>query len=178
MQINKPLMHPTKTEAQQRLIAAYTAFLALAEPLSEVAFTQQLNGKWSVADTAQHLYLSARNLSKMLNGPRLFFDQWPVSGRLSKPYSELKVSYDSILGAGLKAPASLSPRPDDMQLSKPELLTRFSTAHQLFADALEGWSEEELDQYQLPHPALGLITIREMAYFTAYHITHHQQIVF
>jgi hypothetical protein len=29
----------------------------------------------------------------------------------------------------------------------------------------------------LPHPLLGKITIREMLYFTAYHVQHHENII-
>jgi len=38
-------------------------------------------------------------------------------------------------------------------------------------------SETALDLYILPHPLLGKITLREMLYFTAYHVYHHQTIV-
>jgi len=37
----------------------------------------------------------------------------------------------------------------------------------------EKWNEDELDQYQLPHPILGKLTIREMLYFTIYHNLRH-----
>jgi hypothetical protein len=37
--------------------------------------------------------------------------------------------------------------------------------------------EEELDNYILPHPLLGKITLREMLFFTIYHNEHHLQIV-
>ena len=36
------------------------------------------------------------------------------------------------------------------------------------------FSEDEIDTYILPHPLLGKLTIREMIYFTIYHVEHHQ----
>jgi len=36
-------------------------------------------------------------------------------------------------------------------------------------------TEEELDKYVLPHPILGKITMREMLYFTIYHVNHHEK---
>ena len=37
--------------------------------------------------------------------------------------------------------------------------------------------EEDLDRYLAPHPLLGKITLRELAYFTIYHTHHHLQII-
>lgn len=34
-------------------------------------------------------------------------------------------------------------------------------------------SDEILDTYQIPHPIIGLISVREMIYFTLYHYKHH-----
>jgi hypothetical protein len=33
--------------------------------------------------------------------------------------------------------------------------------------------EAQLDQYLVPHPLLGKITLRELGYFTIYHTQHH-----
>jgi hypothetical protein len=35
------------------------------------------------------------------------------------------------------------------------------------------WSEDDLDNHRLPHPLLGKLTVREMLFFTLYHIQHH-----
>jgi hypothetical protein len=43
--------------------------------------------------------------------------------------------------------------------------------------SINSYSEEQLDQYILPHPLLGKLTIREMMYFTIYHAQHHTTIV-
>jgi hypothetical protein len=42
---------------------------------------------------------------------------------------------------------------------------------------LERMDEKQLDAYLLPHPLLGKLTLREMLYFTIYHVEHHQRIV-
>lgn len=39
--------------------------------------------------------------------------------------------------------------------------------------SLPSWKEEELDDTCIPHPILGIIPMREMLYFTLYHIYHH-----
>jgi hypothetical protein len=43
--------------------------------------------------------------------------------------------------------------------------------------AIEKRSEEELDRYILPHPILGKLTLREMLYFTIYHVKHHEKLI-
>jgi hypothetical protein len=35
------------------------------------------------------------------------------------------------------------------------------------------WPERALDRHLLPHPLMGLLTIREMLAFTVYHTAHH-----
>ena len=39
--------------------------------------------------------------------------------------------------------------------------------------AVGRWSEDQLDRYQLPHPAMGKMTVREVLFFTVYHNAHH-----
>jgi len=43
---------------------------------------------------------------------------------------------------------------------------------------LERWDDKRLDRYQLPHPVLGKLTVREMLFFTLYHNKHHASRVF
>jgi uncharacterized damage-inducible protein DinB len=38
-------------------------------------------------------------------------------------------------------------------------------------------SEEDLDKHILPHPLIGKTTIREILYFTIYHVQHHQKAI-
>ena len=39
---------------------------------------------------------------------------------------------------------------------------------------IDSFSEKDLDNYILPHPLLGKLTIREMLFFTIYHVQHHE----
>ena len=39
--------------------------------------------------------------------------------------------------------------------------------------AAEKWDEKELDEYYLPHPILGKLTVREILFFTIYHNLRH-----
>lgn len=46
-----------------------------------------------------------------------------------------------------------------------------------FISNLQNWSEEELETYNCPHPVLGKITVREILYFTIYHVQHHHETI-
>ncbi len=41
---------------------------------------------------------------------------------------------------------------------------------------IDKYSEVELDEYLLPHPLLGKLTVREMLFFTIHHVEQHQKI--
>jgi hypothetical protein len=38
------------------------------------------------------------------------------------------------------------------------------------------YPEKKLDSLILPHPLLGKLTLREMLYFTNYHVIHHHKL--
>jgi hypothetical protein len=49
----------------------------------------------------------------------------------------------------------------------------WNETNQRLIAAAQQWSEAELDSLQLPHPAIGMITLREMLLFTIFHNTLH-----
>ncbi|MGB1018607.1 MAG: hypothetical protein ACPGVH_06035 [Chitinophagales bacterium] len=44
-----------------------------------------------------------------------------------------------------------------------------------FIKSLEKISEKELDNFRVPHPLIGKLSIREMLYFSDYHVLHHKK---
>ncbi|MEZ0538382.1 DinB family protein [Fibrella arboris] len=145
----------------------------LAAQLTEAEFANQPQGRWSVGDTMQHLFLSARPVARLLAGPRAIMTQWGLAGRPSRSISDIGELYRQALSKGIKAPANLSPRPDDVPADKATVRTRLTDTYLTLAEQLATWTEEELDQYQMPHPALGLLSVREMLYFVRIHTQHH-----
>lgn len=141
--------------------------------LSEAQFTRYLSNKWSVAEVMQHLYLSARPVARLMAGPREVFLQWGIAEAPSRTYDEIASQYAKVLTTGAKAPSSMSPRPEDMQVSKQVVMDRFTGVYQTLVDTLAQWTDQELDAYSIPHPALGKLTVREMLYFTSLHTRHH-----
>ncbi len=150
------------------------AFAQFAAPLTETEFAHQPNERWSVGDTAQHLYLSARPVLRLLTGPREVFTQWGSASGPGRPYEAVDQLYHQVLSGGsVKAPANFSARPEDIPADKTVMLTRLTDTYLALAGALASWSETELDRHQIPHPALGLMSVREMLLFIGVHTRHH-----
>jgi DinB superfamily len=166
MTTNKTTLHAMLDQNRQ-------AMTDYVNSLSDAQFVAQPNGKWSAGEHLQHLFLSTRALNRVLNGPREFFDQWPRTDRPSRNIEEVKNAYLSML-AGLTAvaPASVLPRAEDIE-NRAEVIARFDNITRDLAETLTNWIEEDLDSYQVPHPRLGMLTVREFFSFSAYHILHH-----
>ncbi len=125
----------------------------------------------------QHLYLSARPVVRLMTGPREVLNQWGRVHAPSRSYNDIVVAYQIVLGTGAKAPAALSPRPEDMQVGRDEVVARFAGIYDALADTLDSWSVSQLDEYYIPHPVLGKLTVREMLYFTSIHTQHHLRLL-
>ncbi|GAB3809426.1 DinB family protein [Spirosoma humi] len=170
-------MEAEKTNSQNQLNTTSQAFISWVDGLTDEQFWANTNGKWSVAEVIQHLYLSARPVARLLTGPRAILDQWGRPTASSRPYEEIKSAYQNVLATGAKAPATMSPRSDDRQVSRSELMERFRAMYQSLVEALKNWSATELDNYCIPHPVLGKLTVREMIYFTSIHTEHHRELL-
>lgn len=144
------------TDLQALLADEAEAFVDYTAPMTELEFMNQPNGRWSAGDTAQHLYLSARPVLRLLGGPREAFDQWGYAEGPSQSYEVVRELYRLALGKGLKAPANFSPRSEDVPDNKSIVLARLTDIYLGVAAQLAGWSEEEMDRYRIPHPASTL----------------------
>lgn len=168
-------MNAANSTPVTHLLMSGQAFAHFANGLSEDQFYRQPNGKWSVADAMQHLFLSARPVARLLAGPRAVFQQWGQPDGPARSYDEIADAYRQALTTGIKAPAPLSPRPDDS--SDGQVIARFTKVYESLAAAASTWSADDLDRFILPHPALGKLTLREMLDFTDIHTRHHLRIV-
>ena len=170
-------MPTTQSEIQEQLTADCQAFIDRVTPLSDDQFRKQEPGKWSVADVMQHLYLSSRSIPPLLTGPREVLAQWGLTDSPPRSQEEIAAVYKQVLAGGAKAPDRVVPRPDDTAVGKTELIDRFQGIYQAVAEAVGGWSEQELDRYRIPHPVLGKLTVREMLQFICVHTQHHLRLL-
>ncbi|GAA4466765.1 hypothetical protein GCM10023189_49380 [Nibrella saemangeumensis] len=163
-----------KQDIQAAIHRAIDEVHSTIDPVSDERFFGPLDqGKWSVAETLQHLFLVIRGLNKVLPGPREVFTQWGQAERPSKSFDEIQKAYLAVSTTPRKAPDQVAPRAADLEADRQTITDRFTMAHQALAANLEGWSEEELDTYQIPHLVLGKMTVREILFFTILHLYHH-----
>ncbi len=143
--------------------------------MDENTFIQNPSGKWSAGQHLDHLIKSGKPILMVLKLPhfllRLFFGR---PNRTGRSYEELVKKYRSKLDAGGKAPGRFIP-PVVSFPEKDRKIDFFRSLKEKLKKEVAKLSEEQLDNYLLPHPLLGKLTLREMLFFTIYHNQHHLQ---
>ncbi len=142
--------------------------------LDSAACQSGFDGKWNIGQQLGHLLLSNKPILKGLHFPK---DQLLARfGRLERTphsYLSLKEIYlQTLKEKQIKAPPRFDPQPD-ADYSLEEALTTWRDLGTAFQEAAAQWTEEELDNYAMMHPAIGLLSIREMLFFIMYHNAHH-----
>ena len=152
-------------------------FIATIQGLSEDNFMYAPLGKWTPGQHLEHIYKSVRPLVKVLqalaSGVIPYFE---ALNRPSRTYTESVAAYQAALQGGGVATEAFIPQAVDWA-DKDGWITRLQEEVQKLVDLVTGYEEDYLDTTTIPHPLLGGMTLREMLYFTAYHVTHHQKSV-
>ena len=147
-----------------------------SKPSAQTFSCYSLDSKWTAGQQLDHIILSVTPLAKALLLPRFILKRlFGKANRPSKDYDSLVKKYLSKLDAGGRAPSPFVPRIVDAS-QKKEQQSKILKPIKKLCKRVDGFSEQQLDEYILPHPLLGKVTIREMLYFTIYHAEHHQRI--
>jgi hypothetical protein len=150
------------------------------QSLSASDFEASQGDSWSASGYLKHLILSNKPFVKGLNLPKEnLVTMFGEATQPSKTYEELYAIYKSRLSEGVRAenyenvtPVSYR-LPEGITDEKAYFVDTWNETHERLYLALESWEEADLDKYQLPHPALNIITVREMLYFTIFHNRMH-----
>jgi hypothetical protein len=166
-----------RQQLRAELMSAHERFTAyvLSIPADQLILSR--NGKWSPVQHMHHIHRSVRPVALALLAPKWFL-RWRIGkpNRPSRTYDELVARYKEKLAAGGAAPAAFVPPQLDAAIAVP-LSRKVLQEVERVRHRLKRWSEAELDNTLLPHPLLGKVTVREMVYFTIYHVQHHQALV-
>lgn len=147
--------------------------------LSPDAFFAHPPEVWSVAENVQHLILTVSPIVKAVLIPReKLSKRFGLADRPSRRYTEVRDQYRETLATGMVvAPTQYVPvldeLPADRRQGQAHILAAWKETSDGLTTHLEGWTEAELDTYQLPHLLFGMMTMREMLFFTLYHNLHH-----
>lgn len=157
-------------DARERVSAWFEAI-----PASDF-FTRQADA-WSASDNMDHLIRAHKPIVTAFKMPRLALQgMFGKSDKASMSYETLCGVYLDAIKKGAVASGNYLPEqqePKDAEAQKQAILQDWASASGALIAQAEKWREEELDQYQLPHPILGKLTIREMLFFTIYHNLRH-----
>lgn len=166
----------TKQEIKSRLLLNHTIFSDLVVSLSDKDFLSSTNEKWTAGQQLDHIYRSVNAVKLGLILPKFVLKlAIGKANRPSKDYEALVAKYKLKLQAGGKAVGRFVPK-TIMPEEKERLKKRLLKAVKRLCKSIDSYDEKQLDYYILPHPLLGKLTVREMLYFTIYHVKHHQEI--
>jgi hypothetical protein len=173
-----PIAEPfTAAELRRDLAAVRDWSTAFWQGFGVDQFFAPLGDAWSPADNVRHLIKSNRPVAWALGLPRvLLLLRFGYGRRPSRSYSELVAYYHGALEDGLQAGRyAASPLPPERRTAeeRERTIDRLAGTVTDVIAALARWPERSLDRLRLPHPGIGLLTVREMAFFTLYHNTHH-----
>lgn len=163
----------TKKELIQRLeVATSPIFDWLIQQESEKFNAHLVPDKWTTAQHIDHLIKSMQPINKALNLPKLALQtMFGKCKRTEMDYDTIFQKYKEQLAAGGKAPKTFIP--STAPFNKEKSTKKLATVMQDLIKNVGKWEETKLSIYQLPHPLLGKLSIREMLLFTAIHNQHH-----
>ncbi len=169
----------TKADLIDQLGQAQRDVAAVVESLTTAQFNSSSEG-WSAAGYLKHLLLSVKPFVRAFQFPADQLERrFGLAQRPSMTYAELAAAYDARLAEGIKAedydkvlPTEFR-MPEGVEDEQAYLLQSWNESNARLLETISGWQEADLDRYQLPHPALGVLTLREMLFFTLHHNTLH-----
>ncbi|EAY25418.1 DinB family protein [Microscilla marina] len=164
----------SKLDIIENITQAFDQVSGFMYSLTSAQFMQASTGQWSVGQHLHHLVLSTLPINALLLGD---IEHIKVFGALERDtwnYEQLVTQYQAYLTQGAKAKGKFVP--DELTpYDKQEVIEAFVQAKEALILAVEQWDDDQLDNYCIPHPLLGKLSVREMLFFTIYHTRHHFQ---
>ncbi len=154
----------------------HNSFTSYINGLTNEEFLFSNQQKWTAGQQLDHIYLAVKPLTLTLSLPK-FIPRF-IFGKANRPgknYEDLVKKYLSKLENGGRATGRFIPKAIAFY-QKETIIKALNKSTNILCSKIEKFTEEELDALILPHPLLGKLTIREMLYFTIYHVGHHHEI--
>lgn len=163
----------SRTEIITGLTKNIDAFNHYISGLNKSQFESSPAGKWSPGQNLDHLIRSIKPLVLAYGLPK-FMLKWKFgkANRQSKSFEALVEKYKLKLSVGGAASGRFLPQSVTFD-QKQKLIGKYDQLKNRLLKKINHWKERELDDYILPHPLLGKLTLREMLFFTIFHNEHH-----
>lgn len=166
-----------KETLKLRLEENHKSFLNYINSLPDEMFVKSKFEKWTAGQQLEHIYLSVKPVRQALSLPGFILSVlWGKANRKSRNFDELVTRYLDKLSNGGKAPGRFIPAKAGLE-KRLKLTSLLAKEILKLNSKIDKFSESELDEFVIPHPLLGKLTVREMLYFTIYHVEHHQKAV-
>lgn len=165
-----------KGAIKNELTEKHKSFTDYISSLSDDKFAERTdNVKWSAGQQLQHVFLSVRPVNLALLLPKFILRLFGKP-KQKRTYEEIIKTYQNSLKNGGKAGALYIPKSVSSN-QKQKLIIDLTNLIMSLNQKIDKLNEEDLDNYILPHPLIGKTTIREMLYFTIYHVQHHHKAI-
>ncbi|EHQ41313.1 DinB family protein [Myroides odoratus] len=163
-----------QVDITKELVEKYSEFVQRIHQLSEEAYLfHPSSGKWNAAQHLKHLVLAVQPLVYVYTLPVATIEaKFGRAERRNQTYEELKAAYLVKLKEGGKAPEQFVPQ-EEITESKEALTEQLMALISQYNAAILKLTTADFESLQIPHPLLGLITLKEMAYNASYHVEHH-----
>ncbi len=162
-----------KESINSALAAIFAETAEAIAHISEADFVASREPKWSVAEIFDHLIRSSKPVASGLKMPKVVFRNFGKPNRPSRTYDALVMRYKERLAEGGRSTGPYSPKAGTIFNKEAMLLEWQETGEKLVRRLEKHWEEDKMDEYLVPHPLLGKLTIREIMFFTIYHTHHH-----
>ncbi len=167
----------TKEDIKKALTTSFEELNAYIKSIDDSTFKKSLQKKWSMAENIDHLTISNNITAIAFNTPKFILKQtFKTNNRNNLNYDEVVWRYQRSLSEGAKASFPYQPK---LSLLPFRFITEIVWKNSIsnLMNAIDNFSEEDLDTYLIPHPLIGKITPRELLFFTFYHVNHHLQTI-
>ncbi len=166
----------TKAEIQQAFKSEIPTVADYFHAIPQERFFTAPETIWTPADNLVHLIKSVSPIVLAMSLPKTALRlRFGKAKHRSRSLAQVRASYQEFVDAGT-AIASTDYEPQikaETADERDKIFSKWGSKNQQLLEKLDGWSEEDLDFYQLPHPLIGNLTLREMLFFTLYHNMHH-----
>ena len=135
---------------------------------------------WAPVDQVRHLTKSCRAIAKGFEIPRpLLAVRFGLPLRRSRDYRTFLAAYEDRLRRGVRqnpfAPRVLEPH-EQTPDGRERVMREHAESIDRLCRAIEGYADWSLDRFRARHPAMGMVTMRELAMFALLHNVHHARV--
>lgn len=166
-----------KAQISQTLIARHQDFLRSISGLSDVDFQRKPGEKWTAGQQLDHIMKSVRQVDKAFSMPMAVLKiKFGTTSRRSRTYEQLVREYLQVLkeNQDYVLPSKFAPEEISF-LSRNKKLLELENLIKRLNRNISKTSNGYLNTHILPHPVMGKLTLREILYFTIYHVQHHHK---